>query len=282
MDKFLTHTGLQPVYLGDINFIDKTVRDAFAKTFKAMTRGEDSAILWGCERTSSTSSGKIRLQWTAGIVMLGGEIFSVDAGSTNGTAQSGFNFIIETSYDESGRRQMKTGEEVDCYEIRKATIVGYTFLPEEHWPLEDVKTLDNINANFITSICDKVLAEHNSSNDWVKINARLFKSGSSYYVSGVFKIIKGEAGRELAAFSTDTLSSDDYSSLLGAAINPAITILPVSTYNQDTDELNANSLIMTMEDSGTPSVIRIGIRNTSGKYFTTNTVGNFFTRLNTL
>ena len=282
MDKFITHAGQQPIFLGDIDFFDKTVRDAFSKTIKAMTRGEDCAILWGCERNQSSSAGRINLQWTDGIVMLSGEILPIEAGTASGTAQNGFNFIVETSYDETGRRQMRTGNEVDCYEIRKATIVGYTVLPEEHWAVSSVKTLDDINSRFVASVCDKVLAEYNSVDDWTKINVRLYKSGSSYYLSGVFEIIKGEAGRELAAFATETLSVDDYNNLISSTINSAITILPVSIHRQDTDAISVSALIATLEESVTPSVIRIGIKNEDGKYFATGTTGNFFTRLNTL
>lgn len=116
MNKFLTFPGKQPVYLGDINFMQSAVGSALANLMKAYTgRDNANAILYGVERSSAGAS----VTWTAGVVSIGGEILPVEAGLI-ADATGGLYFDIVSSTD--GSRQFGDGQSHDCWEIRKATL----------------------------------------------------------------------------------------------------------------------------------------------------------------
>lgn len=116
MNKFLTFPGLQPVYLGDISFMQSAVGSALANLMKAYTgRDNANAILYGVEWSSASAS----VTWTAGVVSIGGEILPVEAGLI-ADATGGLYFDIVSSTD--GSRQFGDGQSHDCWEIRKATL----------------------------------------------------------------------------------------------------------------------------------------------------------------
>lgn len=116
MNKFLTFPGKQPVYLGDINFMQSAVGSALANLMKAYTgRDNANAILYGVERSYAGAS----VTWTAGVVSIGGEILPVEAGLI-ADATGGLYFDIVSSTD--GSRQFGDGQSHDCWEIRKATL----------------------------------------------------------------------------------------------------------------------------------------------------------------
>ena len=61
MDKYLTFPGRQPVYLGDIDFMQDAVRDTFAQLLKGYTGlATPTAILHGVVVTSAPDS----ISWT--------------------------------------------------------------------------------------------------------------------------------------------------------------------------------------------------------------------------
>jgi len=104
MDKYLTFPGKQPVFLGDIDFMQDAVSDAFAQLLKGYT-GLDSptAILHGIV----TSEGSGVFSWTAGVVCLAGEILPVPSGSISGGNGGPYYFSIVTEH--SGEREMGDG-----------------------------------------------------------------------------------------------------------------------------------------------------------------------------
>ena len=115
MDKYLTYPGKQPVYLGDIDFMQSAVRDSMKRLLQAYI-GDNSgdAILLGCVFDYGVSS----LAWTDGIVCIDGEILPIAAGSLLGTGGAYFE-IISTP---SGTRTFGDGDSHDCFEVRAATI----------------------------------------------------------------------------------------------------------------------------------------------------------------
>lgn len=119
MNKFLTFAGTQPVYLGDIDFM----QNASAAMLTALARalvdsGNDNvnAILQGVNisRTSSEQA-----QYTSGIVVLNGEILPVAGGVI---ASDNDNFYFHVVYAMSGNRTFKDGVSRDCYETRSVII----------------------------------------------------------------------------------------------------------------------------------------------------------------
>ena len=115
MDKFLTFPGKQPVYLGDIDFMQSAVGSAFVNLMKAWIGDDDAnAILTGCEISAQNNL----VYWTAGVVAVEGEILPVAAGSL---ASQGGQLYIDIVSSTDGSREFGDGSEHDCWEIRVAT-----------------------------------------------------------------------------------------------------------------------------------------------------------------
>ena len=135
MNKFLTFPGKQPVYLGDINFMQSAVGSALANLMKAYTgRDNANAIIYGVERSYAGAS----VTWTAGVVSIGGEILPVEAGLI-ADASGGLYFSIVSTTD--GSRQFGDGQSHDCWEIRKATL---TTTPTDY-PLSGFKRVTPVD-----------------------------------------------------------------------------------------------------------------------------------------
>jgi hypothetical protein len=116
MDKFLTYAGKQPVYLGDIDFMQSAFSGAFLNLLKAYTGlATPTAILFGCEITYANNA----ISWTDGVVCLAGEILPIAAGIVGGEAGPGYFDIVSTS---GGTRTFGDGDSHDCWEERAATI----------------------------------------------------------------------------------------------------------------------------------------------------------------
>ena len=117
MDKFLTYPGKQPVYLGDINFMQSSVREAFEYLMKSYTgRADANAILFGCEITYAQNL----VSWTAGVVSLSGEILPIAAGSSS----AGSPYYFDIRVTAGGQRTMGDGTVKSCTEMREATITN--------------------------------------------------------------------------------------------------------------------------------------------------------------
>jgi hypothetical protein len=132
MNKFLTFAGKQPVYLGDINFMQTAVGAAFANLLKHITgRSDANGILSGVVISYVNNSAT----WTAGVVSLGGEILPVEQGVI-GNVTGGLYFEIVSETD--GSRVFGDGVSHDCWEIRKATLTT----TETDYPLTSVPRIE--------------------------------------------------------------------------------------------------------------------------------------------
>lgn len=128
MNKFLTFPGKQPVYLGDIEFMQGAVASAFAQLLRNITGQNDaSGILSGVD-ISYTNNAAF---WTEGVVTLNGEILPIEAGGPI-NATNGLYFGI--SSEGSGSRTFGNGETHNCWETRKAFITN----TETLFPLSSV------------------------------------------------------------------------------------------------------------------------------------------------
>lgn len=129
MNKYLTFAGKQPVYLGDIDFMQTAVGQAFANLLQHITgRSDSNGILAGCEISSYLNT----VTWTDGVVSLGGEILPISAGLLVVTPGDDLYFdIVSTT---SGGRTFGDGNSHDCFETRVATITNVA----TSFPLSDV------------------------------------------------------------------------------------------------------------------------------------------------
>lgn len=105
MNKYLTFPGQQPVYLGDIDFLQESVRSAFLMLLKGLT-GQDKP---NCILVRATEE-------VDGVICLDGEIMPYKA-YTGGMIGS-YTYKVVSSYD--GSRVFKNGETHACYETRYA------------------------------------------------------------------------------------------------------------------------------------------------------------------
>ena len=105
MNKFLTFPGLQPVYLGDIDFLQEAVRDTFFQLLSGLT-GQSSP---NCILKKATALED-------GVICLDGEIMPYKA--YTGNLSGAVSYKVKTSL--SGARYFKNGETHECYEERYA------------------------------------------------------------------------------------------------------------------------------------------------------------------
>lgn len=120
MNKFLTFPGKQPVYLGDIDFMQNSVAAVFSEIARALVDSENdslNAILQGVELGAPIAG---RSSWTAGIVVIDGEILPVEAGSAATVANDSLYLHVVSIL--SGERTFKDGQDHECYETRSAEI----------------------------------------------------------------------------------------------------------------------------------------------------------------
>ncbi len=107
MDKFLTFEGQQPIYLGDIEFL----QNASLKTLKTFFQGLADSPKIRVKDATPTSSG---------VVIIDGEVLELrDERSGNEVSSS---IVIKSTY--SGGRTLKNGSYCQCYEERYAALVG--------------------------------------------------------------------------------------------------------------------------------------------------------------
>lgn len=105
MNKYLTFPGQQPVYLGDIDFLQESVRSAFLMLLKGLTDQDKP----NCILKKATAEAD-------GIICIDGEIMLYKA--YTGSMAGNLAYKVVSSYD--GARTFKNGETHACYETRYA------------------------------------------------------------------------------------------------------------------------------------------------------------------
>lgn len=117
MNKFLTYAGQQPIWLGDIDYMQSAVADALKNLLVSYT-GQDNAtaILSGLVLSKSGND----VSWTAGIVALAGEILPVAAGELAGVGDAPL--YLQLSSVLSGSRTMGDGTVRQCWDTRSAIV----------------------------------------------------------------------------------------------------------------------------------------------------------------
>lgn len=122
MNKLLTtNNGGHPLELDDFRWW----QDGNAEAFKALAKVfGDSFIISGFV---ASGIGTNNTTWTAGYVVLDGEVCKVDASAAPIDTSANTYIYVElaVSYDATGLESFENNVQVDTYEIRKATIVAY-------------------------------------------------------------------------------------------------------------------------------------------------------------
>ena len=119
MNKVLTFAGSQPVYLGDVDFIQAASAQIATLLARALM-GNGSDTLNGIIQGVEISYGSGVITWTAGVVIISGEILPVEAGEISGSSSDALYFHVNSVL--SGDRTFKNGETHQCWDTRTATI----------------------------------------------------------------------------------------------------------------------------------------------------------------
>lgn len=163
MNKFLTFPGLQPVYLGDIDFLQESVRSAFLMLLKGLT-GEEKP---NCILKRATAE-------VDGVICLDGEIMPYKA--YTGIMLGNYTYEVVSSFD--GERSFKNGETHACYETRYAQeklSAGFTSIP-----------------TFDTLLFSRLKAKQGAENNYTETIKRIAKYtilGNSVTVQNSFEFL---------------------------------------------------------------------------------------------
>lgn len=150
MDRFITHEGQMPIWLGDIDYITGVFRDTVKHIMEGLGIGSKTFILSGFDVTSSFSKNQITYNWNEGAVVIDGEIYRVDAGSlpvntSSGPMQSPIGLKIIIGYDTHGSRQLKSGDVKECWQTRRAVVAR-----NHDVPLRGLRRFEEILAEKVT------------------------------------------------------------------------------------------------------------------------------------
>ena len=105
MNKYLTFAGLQPVYLGDVDFLQEATRNALSLILQGLTGTEKP----NCILVQPTQNKE-------GVVCVDGEILPYRYGQKSATSSVAVRVISEYG----GERMFKNGETHACHETRYA------------------------------------------------------------------------------------------------------------------------------------------------------------------
>lgn len=239
MNKLLTFPGQMPIYLGDLDFMNQTVRETFLQLLKGLT-GQDNpnCILYGAEATGT--------EVTAGIVVLDGEIMPSKAVVMNDYLTSFYGFNIESRY--SGTRTFKNGTSRNCYESRMAVpVVDPSVVPQ--FPMKDanlntlIPTIGNLQGRLMKS---NLLAGASTSiiNNMTG-SVRILQQGDLFVCKGTFKA--NDSSTRVTELWTATGTC--VPGMMGY-INEGITLLPIVVEYAGTMEVIPAKLVIEKTEDG--------------------------------
>lgn len=124
MNKIQTYEGGQPLYLGDLNFMQDALLESFKGILSGMGDQGANVILSGCEVTVKVAVNGIHtVTWTDGFVGIAGEVYRVKAGAI----QANVDFVdlywcVKKVYEVEGKYTFEDGSEHDCHELCEVTL----------------------------------------------------------------------------------------------------------------------------------------------------------------
>lgn len=250
MNRLLTYAGQQPIYLGDIDFLQDSAGSMLTCLARAlMNQGSDSlnAILQGVVLSQLTQS---EIRWTAGVVVIDGELLPIPAGTVRGTlGTTPLYFHVEE--EQTGTRTFKDGEEHACWATRTATItaessggVAVSDVTRLHVESDDATYEGTPSSANITS------ASLFKKNGFWYIDAHVSLASGSYTEIGSvsFTILKAAHGAELSQKSFYLPLILQMGTSVGETTTITVSILPVRV---SFSEYNGVSVTMTLSFGAT-------------------------------
>lgn len=231
MNRLLTYAGQQPIYLGDIDFLQDSAGSMLTCLARALMNQESdslNAILQGVVFSQIISQTVNHYQWTAGVVVINGEILPIQAGSVR--ANPGVSLYFHVEEEQTGTRTFKDGEEHACWATRTATIntessggVAVSNVTRLHVESDDA-TYEGTSAS--ANITSASLMKKDGL--WY-IDAHLSLASGSYTTIGSvsFNILNSAHGAELSQKHFYMPLILEETTRVGETVTVTVNILPV-------------------------------------------------------
>lgn len=213
MNKFLTYAGTQPVYLGDIDFMQNAARAAFTQLARAlMDSGSDTvnAILQGVNITHPSGT---QIRWSAGVVVINGEILPIASGTAVAEETSELYFHVSSVL--SGERTFKDGNSHNCYDTRSAYI--------------DTVSTDGIAFNSVPRLHEEVVVDDHVYNSvdstMYLVSGRLVRKSGLWFIDAVFSVPDGVTTLAMGKLTFSGLSVAHRQSIEDLPYSPVMVVL---------------------------------------------------------
>ena len=116
-----------PIWLGDIDYMAGIFRNTMAGMMRGIA-GRETFIFDGFLIDWTMQGDRNVYWWTAGHVVLNGEILPIEAGSLTIEGEhepfAPLALKVDITYDDTGDRSLRSGDVVKCYQTRKAIVVS--------------------------------------------------------------------------------------------------------------------------------------------------------------
>lgn len=120
MNKFLTFQGTQPVYLGDIDFMQNAASAALKQLAQALMDSADEPLNAILQGVIITQLDENTVQYSSGVVIINGEVLPVAGGTISAVVGNALYFHVVSTL--SGERTFKDGQSHQCYDTRSAIL----------------------------------------------------------------------------------------------------------------------------------------------------------------
>ena len=178
MNKLLTYAGTQPIYLGDIDFLQDAASAVFVNLAKALLNTADApnAILQGVTLSYPTTG---TVSWSGGVVVIDGEILPVDPGTISVDAADSLYFHVSSTL--SGARTFKDGQSHQCYDTRKAVLTTESTDGILYASMDANRLRLNTKAVYVATARSSAIAPTPS----LKVKNEVFYFDAAFNVAGV-------------------------------------------------------------------------------------------------
>lgn len=223
MNRLLSFTGQQPIYLGDFDFLQNATKSMLTCLARAlMDQGSDTlnAIIQGANIMYSVEGSDILI--TPGVVVINGEIFPFAGGTVTGNSSTPLYFhVVE---DTSGERVFKDGVTHKCWATRYAIV--------------NTTSTDGVNARTIQRLHDTEVSDdvvYNGASQSANIaTGKLIRKNGFWFIDVVFNISEGSYSN-LGSVLFSGIRAEHIEELAQRTF-PFIMAINTSYYNSDSGE----------------------------------------------
>ena len=142
------------------------MQEAILDMIKGITSAYgENFIMSGCEVTITVVNSETNnYSWTAGYIVISGELLKVDAGNIDIDNPNHAIWQVHSSWNVNGTKVDSDGNSVDCYNIRKAKIVSSVLIES----ITAIESIQKINA-IISEFSSTVYAKKNDPTAWTYV-----------------------------------------------------------------------------------------------------------------